>query len=166
MALTPLVPIAAMTEEAPSADGNDGAWYALPENWKIQGWTIQTSLFTKHFDPDPEHNNDQNLIAVEAMFDRNWLIGAAVFDNSFGQPSQIVYMGKSWPLFGSKYLYGKVIAGVLHGYKEPYEDKIPFNGSGFAPAVLPTIGFRHKWLVVEGTFGGIATFTLTAGVTL
>jgi hypothetical protein len=157
---------AASQETPASVDDAVGQekWYSLPENWDIQGWTVQTSLYTKHFDPDPDHNNDQNLIGIEAYFDRNWMIGVAAFDNSFDQPSQMIYMGKLWHLFGSKYWYGKVIGGFLHGYKEPYEDKIPFNSAGIAPVIIPSIGFRYNWLVVEGALGGLATFTVTAGV--
>ena len=69
--------------------------------WSITGWSLQTSVYTKHFDPDPEHVNDQNLLGVEAYFANRWLAGLAVFDNSFGQPSQFLYMGRSWQLFGS-----------------------------------------------------------------
>jgi hypothetical protein len=148
-----------------SADTDqDASWYALPEHWKIQGWNLQTSLYTTHFDPDPDHNNDQKLIGVEAGFDRNWVVGGAIFDNSFGQNSQLLYMGKYWYLFGSRHWYGKVMAGFLHGYKEPYEDKIPFNGLGIAPVIIPSIGFRYKWFIIEGNLGGISTFTVTAGV--
>ena len=153
---------AASDHETPSSE--TASWYALPDDWKIQSWTVQTSLYTKHFNPDPDHNNDQNLIGLEANFSRDWVIGAAVFDNSFGQSSQLIYMGKLWYLFGSSHWYGKVTAGLLHGYKEPYENKIPFNGAGIAPVILPSIGFRYKWFVAEGAFGGVSTFTLTAGV--
>jgi len=149
---------------ASPARAEEPSWYSLPETWEIQGWNLQTSLYTKHWHPSPEHNNDQNLIGVEALFDRNWVVGGAVFDNSFGQDSELLYMGKFWYLFGSSHWYGKITAGLLHGYKEPYEDKIPFNNMGIAPVIVPSLGFRWKWLVVEGAFGGVSTFTVTAGV--
>ena len=28
-------------------------------------WYVQTSVYTKHFSPDPEHNNNQDLIGLE-----------------------------------------------------------------------------------------------------
>jgi hypothetical protein len=31
--------------------------------------------------------------------------------------------------------------GVVYGYKHPYENKIPFNYNGFAPAIIPAIGW-------------------------
>lgn len=142
----------------------NGSWYALPESWEVQGWNINTSIHTTHFKPEDYHVNDQKLLGVEARFDRNWVIGGAVFDNSFGQDSQFLYLGKSWYLGDSEHWYGKLMVGLLHGYEEPYEDKIPFNGLGIAPALIPALGFRYKWFRVEANLGGVSTLTFTAGV--
>lgn len=128
------------------------------------GWTIQTSVYTRHFDKDPEHNNSQNMLSVEALLKNDWVAGAAMFDNSFHQRSQLVYAGKSWSPFGSDFWYFKLRGGLLHGYKEPYEDKIPFNGLGIAPVIIPALGFRYRGLVAEGILGGVAVVTFTAGV--
>lgn len=142
-----------------SGTGEDAA-----SPWRVAAWNVQTSLYTKHFDPDPEHNNDQNLIGIEAVFANDWLTGAAVFDNSFGQSSQLVYVGRTWPILHSKYWYFKLTGGLLHGYTEPYEDKIPFNGLGIAPAIVPSLGFRYRRVLVEANLGGLAVVTFTAGV--
>lgn len=139
-----------------------GAAQANPR--KIEGWNLQLSLYTRHWDPSPEHNNDQNMITVEARFRDEWLAGLSVFDNSFDQPTQLLYVGKTWPLFDSPHWYAKLIGGLIHGYKEPYEDKIPFNGLGVAPAILPSLGYRHGYLVVEVHLAGLAAMTVTAGV--
>ena len=131
--------------------------------WDIQEWRFQTSLYTKHWDPDPEHDNSQNLIGVEVLFHNDWIAGAAVFDNSFGQTSEFVFMGKSWPIFSSKLWYFKLTGGLLHGYKEPYDEKIPLNDLGVAPAIVPAIGFRYKRVFVETNILGNAAVTITAG---
>jgi hypothetical protein len=132
--------------------------------WSISGWSLRFSLYTKHFDPDPDHVNRQKLIAPELVFENGYLAGVAVFDNSFGQNSQFVYMGKAWPIFKSKHWYVKLMGGLLHGYKEPYEDKIPLNGLGVAPAILPALGFKYKRVMVEANLAGLAAMTITAGV--
>ena len=132
--------------------------------WRIAAWNVQTSLYTHHFDPDPDHNNDQNLIAVEAVFANDWLAGATVFDNSFGQPSELIYVGRIWPLLDSEHWYFKLTGGLLHGYKEPYEDKIPLNGLGIAPALIPTLGFRYRKVILEANLGGLAVVTFTGGI--
>ena len=132
--------------------------------WSVDTWALQTSLVTKHWDPDPEHVNDQDLISVEAHFANRWLAGIALFQNSFGQSVQLAYAGKIWPLLGSPYWYAKLTGGLLHGYDEPYEDKIPLNGLGVAPAVVPALGFRYGYFVAEANFGGLAVVMVSAGV--
>lgn len=132
--------------------------------WKISGWNIQTSLYTKHWDSDPDHTNNQKLIGPELVFENDWLVGLAIFRNSFDQPSQLLYIGKTWPLFRTDWFYFKLVGGLLHGYKEPYEDKIPLNGLGVAPAILPSFGIRYKWFMMEAQIAGTAAITVTAGL--
>ena len=117
-----------------------------------------------HFDPEPDHVNDQNLLAIEAYFKRDWLAGLALFDNSFGQSSQLAYAGKTWPLADSPHWYAKLTGGLVHGYKGEYEDKIPLNGLGVAPVIIPALGFRYKFFVAEANLGGLAVIMMTAGV--
>jgi len=130
---------------------------------EIQEWRFRTSLYTKHWSDDPDHVNDQKLINIEFETTTRWLYGFAHFDNSFGQPSQYLYAGYSWPLFGKDWAYFVLSGGVLHGYKEPYEDKIPLNDLGFAPAIVPTFGLRYKRVFTEIQILGTAAVTITAG---
>ena len=132
--------------------------------WEVDQWYIFTSLYTKHFDPDPDHVNNQKLLGLESQMKNQWLFGLAVFDNSFGQNSQYLYTGYKWDLFGSERWYFKLTGGLLHGYKEPYDDKIPLNGLGVAPAIVPTLGFQYKFFVAEANLGGLAAMTITAGI--
>lgn len=142
--------------EATDTDENSG--------WKVEQWYFFTSVYTKHWSDDPDHVNNQKMIAGEAHMKNNWLFGLAFFDNSFGQPTQYLYAGYKWDLFGSRLFYFKLTGGLLHGYKEPYEDKIPLNGLGVAPAILPTLGFQYKHFVTELNIAGTAAITITAGL--
>lgn len=143
-------------EDTAAADADGG--------WKISGWNIQTSLYTKHWSYDEDHNDKQHLIAPELVFANDYLVGFAYFKNSFDQPSQFLYIGKTWRLFHSEYFYFKLVGGLLHGYKEPYEDKIPLNGLGIAPAIIPSFGFRYKHFMAEAQIAGTAALTITAGL--
>lgn len=124
---------------------------------------FQTSLMTKHFEPKPEHNNQQGLLNVERYFDQSLLAGGAYFRNSFGQPTQYYYVGKRYmlPHTGEK-VYAKITGGLMYGYKDEYQDRIPLNDYGIAPALLPALGVRGKTfggeLVVFGTAGAMLTF--------
>jgi len=129
----------------------------------IREWRFQTSLYTKHWDPDPEHVNNQKLFNLEFETTTKWIYGFAWFDNSFGQPSQYLYAGYSWKLFRTDWAYFKLTGGFLHGYKDPYEDKIPLNQLGIAPAIIPTLGVRYKRVFSEIQIAGTAAVTITAG---
>jgi hypothetical protein len=137
--------------------------FTTGHGWQIQNWSLQTSLYTKHLDPEPDHVNDQNLIALEAGFANQWIGGLALFDNSFGQETEFLYMARRWPLFRSQHWYTKLMGGLMHGYEEPYEDKIPLNGLGVAPAIIPALGFEYNFFVGELHLGGLAVVTFTAG---
>ena len=151
------------------AGGSVWADTAAPEQgnatqgW-VTGWNLQFSLYTRHWDPSPEHNNNQHMITLEVRGRDNWLAGLSVFDNSFYQPTQLVYAGRTWPLLDSSHWYFKLIGGLIHGYKEPYEDKIPLNGLGIAPAILPSLGYRRGHFLAEAHLAGVAAITITAGV--
>lgn len=123
---------------------------------------VYTSVYTKHFDPTPDHVNRQNALAIEYNRARGWLVGGGYFDNSFGQPSQYLYVGKKFVLSQvSRHLYGKLTGGLVHGYKGKHKDAIPFNNYGVAPAALPSLGlqFGHfgTELILFGTSGLLVT---------
>ena len=39
-------------------------------------------------------------------------------------------------------LFFQVSAGILYGYKEPYEDKVPFNHHGVSPGAVGAVGWE------------------------
>lgn len=147
-----------------ATDSSSASATIQPDPWEVKAWRVQTSILTHHWSYNPEHNDTQKLINIEAVFENNWLAGVARFDNSFGQPSGFLYMGHEWPLFHSKYFYWKLVGGLLYGYKDEYKDKIPLNGNELAPAILPIVGARYKWFFTELDIAGGAAFTWTAGV--
>ena len=130
---------------------------------EIKEWRFRTSLYTKHWDPEPDHVNNSKLINLEFETKNKWFYGFAWFDNSFGQDSQYLYAGYSWQLFNRDWAYFSLSGGLLHGYKEPYEDKIPLNDLGVAPAIIPTFGFKYKRVFTEVQILGAAAITVTAG---
>lgn len=111
-------------------------------------WQLQTSVYTRHFSPSPEHNNHQNLIGLERNEASGWLYGAAFFRNSFDQRSIYAYGGKR---FNSSLhpFYAKLTGGLLYGYKGEYRDKIPLNRFGIAPALIPGVGVSVKPVTAE-----------------
>ncbi|RUO38097.1 sn-glycerol-3-phosphate transporter [Aliidiomarina shirensis] len=144
---------------------------------------LQTSIWTTHFNPKPEHNNDQNLLGFEFYGKRlpasryqryndtfdyaRPLAGAAWFRNSFGQKTVYAYGGVRQNLirYGQVQTYGKLTAGLIHGYRGEYKDKIPFNQLGIAPAILPMLGAQYQRSFAEVTLFGVSGVMLTVGLT-
>lgn len=155
----------ATAPEAATPASAASAWDA-PEPWRTDRFYLETSVHTWHFNEDPDHVNRQKLLLGEWNVTERWLIGAALFDNSFGQPSQYVYGGYRFrPFEELQPLYFKLTAGLVHGYKGEFQDKIPFNSSGVAPVIIPSIGYcinRYcSELVIFGTAGVLVTFGVT-----
>lgn len=103
---------------------------------------VTLSPYTYHYSHNPEHRP-----VFAASFDHyasdSRFCGLSLFRNSFGQPSGYVYIGKRFDqLLGHPRLFGKVTAGVLYGYVDPYEDKVPLNWNGFSPAIVPVLGYK------------------------
>jgi len=151
LSIAVMIALAGMVEVA-SADELSGSHY----------YYFQTSVATTHFDPKPDHVNDQGLLNLERRSGTGLIVGGAFFHNSFGQPSEYFYLGKLfWMPHTGKTVYAKLTGGLVHGYKDEYKDQIPFNRYGIAPAILPAIGFQARTLggelVVFGTAGAMLT---------
>lgn len=126
-------------------------------------FTLQTSVATRHFRPNPTQNNHQDLLNLEWNYDSNLLVGAATFHNTFKQSTQLVYWGaKFHPIASAPGAYIKVVGGLLHGYRGEYKDKIPFNKYGTTPVILPAAGYCYKQVCSELIVFGAGAM-LTAG---
>lgn len=101
------------------------------------------SPYTYHWQHSEEHRPVFALSLSRRLPD-NRFCGASLFRNSFGQPSAYVYVGKNWDGFipAAPRVYAGLSAGVIYGYKGKYKDKVPLNFGGFAPAIIPSIGYR------------------------
>ncbi len=106
---------------------------------------LMLSPYTKHFNADTEHKNVV-LVGIEREHANGKLDGLALFSNSFGQESVYLYPwgGVYKSVFGVQPLSFKWTAGLLYGYKEPYEDKVPLNYKGFSPGVIFGVAYEFK----------------------
>jgi hypothetical protein len=150
----------------PAPQATAASVWDAPEPWRTDRFYLETSVYTRHFHYDPAHDDSQNLILGEWNITEQWLAGASVFDNSFGQSSQYVYGGYRFrPFERLQPLYFKVSAGLVHGYRGQYRDKIPLNHSGIAPVIVPSVGYcLNRFcseLVVFGGAGALVTFGVT-----
>jgi hypothetical protein len=147
------------------------AWDA-PEPWRTDRFYLQFAYYTLHFHYDKDHEQSY-LVDGEYHFNETWLggqviTGLALFQNSFGQFSEYIFGGLVWrPLQDNQPFYVKLTAGPLHGYTGQYRDKVPFNSaSGWAPAIIPGVGYCVKRYCGEFVLLGANAALFTVGVTM
>jgi hypothetical protein len=158
---------AAFAQSSPPDPAPEQSVWDAPEPWRTDRFFLATSVYTKHFSYNPEHNDHQHLIEAEWNVTGQWLAGLSLFDNSFDQSSQYVYGGyKFRPLESAQPLYLKLTAGIVHGYRGQYQDKIPFNSTGFAPAIIPSLGYCLNRFCSELVVFGAAGVMVNVGVTI
>ena len=159
---SPAAPMGALS--ATPADGRTA------DTWLRDGdsFAVQYGFYTKHRSYSPEHVDRNQLVNLEILsnYDRVWgadktLFGVSFFKNSFGQPSQWLYWGQQWDF--NPYVYAKVTAGLLHGYKGKYRDKLPFNKAGVAPGIIPALGLRYKGVTFETILLGTNALMFAVG---
>jgi len=99
-----------------------------------------------HFNTEPEktwksghHNHKPIILSYDRFYSDSNFFGLALFNNSFGQFSQYIYKGHK---FESRFdnIHYELSYGILHGYKDEYQDRIPINTKeGFGIGAIPSI---------------------------
>jgi hypothetical protein len=125
---------------------------------------LQAGPYVYHKNDNPDHNNEPLLVGVEWESVSRWEVGASYFENSFYQPCIYIYVGKRWFLGpADDGFYLKLTGGPLYGYKDEYEDKVPFNHNGLGLAILPAVGYQYERANVQLVTLGTAGVLLTIG---
>ncbi|MBO9513950.1 MAG: ABC transporter ATP-binding protein [Variovorax sp.] len=145
---------------------------APPESFQSRPyWEVLIGPFALHWSNESEHQHVY-LLGIERSLPGapTWSAGDATiwgfsaFNNSFGQPSAYLYYGYRWDnLFSNPAIYVKLSGGIIYGYKDEYENKVPFNHNGFGLAIIPAVGYRMTprdaiQIGVLGTAGLIFTY--------
>ena len=126
----PNILLAQNTQAAPAGAAPAPASGRNADTWLRDGDRIYVgfSPYTEHFRNNPGTQNTP--IWWTWAFRANMtgcggsdatLFGLAVFKNSYGQPSQYIYWGQRWDI--KPWLYAKVTAGLLHGYKGKLQEQ-------------------------------------------
>jgi hypothetical protein len=117
---------------------------------------LQYSPYTQHYSPSAEHKHVV-MLGVERESANAGLDGVTLFSNSFGQTTLYLYpWGHIYKSVGGvQGLAFKWTAGLLYGYRQPYENKVPMNYNGFSPAVIPAVvyEFQSGWSVQANILG-------------
>lgn len=139
LAATALLGLSLSAHAAPASQALAGA---VPEPVTDKP-VIRISPFTYHFAHYSDHKPVVAVGLEVPLKEPGDFMGASFFSNSFGQPSVYLYYGSKYVRpFGWERTYWHLTAGIMYGYVEPYEHKVPFNSHGFAPAIVPSMGYQ------------------------
>ncbi len=115
-----------------------------PEAEVTHHWRAALSPYSLHFRPSEEHEHVW-AVAVERQYSNRWLFGVSFFSNSFGQPSGYLYAGQRYDaLFNTPQLFWQWSIGLMYGYVDQYEDKVPLNYRGFSPGAILSLGWQFN----------------------
>ena len=129
--------------------------FALAEGDNIY---VQAGAYI-HFSSSEDHEGPPIVAAAELARSTDWIYGLTLFNNSFGQFSQYLYLGKKFKFPKiHEALHAKLTVGALHGYRGEFQDKIPFNDLGVAPAIIPSIGMK------KGRYGADIVFLASEAI--
>jgi hypothetical protein len=106
--------------------------------------SLMLSPYTYHYNPKPSHR-PVILVGLEREYPNRKLDGVALFTNSFGQPSVVVYPwgGVYKSVWDVDKLSFKWIAGALVGYRGEFKNQVP-NIGGIAPALIFALGYEFQ----------------------
>jgi len=128
---------------------------------------IQAAPTSIHYNSSPEYKGTPWLVGAELQTPSRWLGGYSYFNNSFDQRCHYLYVGYTWHISeNNTSWYFKLTGGALYGYKAPYEDKIPYNHNGLAPAIIPGVGYKFDRFNVQLNLFGTAGIMITVGYDL
>ena len=129
-------------------------------------WRLAYTPRVVHLTSNRDYVDWNHIVAAEYITPRHtrWgadrtHFGASVFDNSYGQFSQSVYAGLEWDwrALGAGQLFFSLSPGLVHGYKEPWENRVPLNKAlGVGVVVVPAIGWQAERLGFAISLAGSA----------
>lgn len=113
------------------------------EPGKEYRWYAQAGAYA-HWENDDEFKGAPYFAGIEYRRDDRWFAGLSLFNNSFGQFSQYLYLGATFhPADAYPAVRIKVSAGVAQGYKGEHYDTLPVRwGGSWGLGIVPAIGYQ------------------------
>jgi len=141
-------------ETAEPAASEAAAW---PDAMYLQGG------IGMHWSDSEEYEGTPWLAGIEVARENRHLFGIALFNNSFDQFSQYYYYGYKWRLPFVEGAHFKLTGGMIYGYVDEFEDKLSPNWGGWAPVLVPSLGWKQDRFGFDVALLGDAGLMLLIG---
>jgi len=108
---------------------------------------LQLASYT-HYKSSDDYEGPPIYGGAEVMKANNWFYGVGLFNNSYSQFSQYLYVGHRFDLYQTDdmTLHLKLSAGALHGYHDEHEDSLPVTVGDIGPVIIPSLGVHFgRW---------------------
>ena len=121
----------ALAEQVGNTRANESHWY------------LQAGAYV-HLDHNDDYSGAPLFASIEHHRANNWFGGLSAFNNSYGQFTQYLYLGKKLhPWNSHPEVRIKLSAGVAHGYRGEHHDTLPIRwGGSWGLAFVPAIGYQ------------------------
>ncbi len=125
---------------------------------------LEFGPYVWHRVDNSDHNQWPPYVGAEWESGSHWLLGAAAFENSYYQDAAYVYAGKRWFIDRvDPNLYVKLSAGLIYGYKDPNEERLPVNNNGYGLGIIPALGYQYGHAHAQIALLGFAAVGFTFG---
>jgi len=127
-------------------------------------WYVQAGAYV-HLDNRDDYEGPPLFGGIEYHRPDNWFGGLSLFNNSFGQFTQYLYLGKQFhPWDAHPNVRVKLTAGVVQGYKDEHYDTLPIRwGGSWGLGFVPTIGYQKGRVGYDVAILGVAGLLFLVG---
>jgi hypothetical protein len=127
-------------------------------------WYAQAGAYVHWSDRD-DFEGPPLFGGIEYNSKNDWLGGFSLFNNSFGQFSQYLYLGKKFrPWKTHPEIRIKLTAGVVQGYKDEHYDTLPVRwGGSWGLGFVPAIGYQKNRIGYDVAVLGVGGLLFLVG---
>jgi hypothetical protein len=127
-------------------------------------WYIQGGAYV-HYDNRDDYEGPPLVGSIEYHKGNHWFGGFSAFNNSFGQFTQYLYLGKQFhPWNSHPHLRLKVSAGIVHGYRDEHYDTLPIRwGGSWGLGAVPSIGYQKGRVGYDAAILGVGGLLFLVG---
>ncbi len=131
------------------------------------GWYAQVGAYV-HWLSSNDFEGPPLFGGLEYHTGDGWSGGLSLFNNSFGQFTQYLYVGRRFHLWDSRpEIRLNITAGIVHGYRDEFYDTLPIRwGGDWGLGFVPAIGYQKRRMGFDVALLGVSGLLFLVGYQL